>query len=241
MSRTTVKIDFGKSLTIEPLLDDESNWTTFEEDFKTACDARETSKYLTGSYVEPTRFSYNSTLRKYFKLDEDGDVTTEELTRAEALACEPAIAIFDREQAQLREMLRQSIPTSLWMQVKESGLFDDIWNELDRLCSDKQVGTVDAIDRQMLAVRCPDDEDPGATITLLLRLRDQLASMGKQLTDAEMVQRYRGAFQEYRLELQAHENVFRGMRMKETDEAKRALIIMTAKDAIGVIRKSWGP
>ena len=77
---SSVTVDLGKKVSIAPLREDQANWPTYKEDFVNALNARGLGKYLSGSFVRPLRFEYDDSADKYFKLDKDGNHTTNELT-----------------------------------------------------------------------------------------------------------------------------------------------------------------
>ncbi|KZV66976.1 hypothetical protein PENSPDRAFT_584567, partial [Peniophora sp. CONT] len=161
---SSVTVDFGKKISIAPLREDQANWPTYKEDFVNALRARGLGKYLSGAYVRPTRFEYDSS----------ADNAEEKAEKV------------DEHNAQIQELLRGTITATTWLQIRTAGTPMEMWEALKKKCTEKHVSTVENVRDAMRQVRCAEGEDPHATIELLLMYREQLAEMGREL-DADDV------------------------------------------------------
>ncbi|VDC01727.1 unnamed protein product [Peniophora sp. CBMAI 1063] len=214
-----VTVNFGKKVSIAPLREDQANWPI--------------------NYVRPTRFAYDATDDKYFKLASDGTCTSTVLTPEQASEVEELAEKIDGHLAQIQELLRVSLPTTIWLQIKTARLPGAMWEALKRKCTEKQKSTVKTVRDAMRRVRSAEGEDPHAAIEPLLSYQNELAEMGCTLDNDDIVECIRLAFPHFRPALNALESNAAFARKHETDAAKRNLIYVTTEEALEVVQEAW--
>jgi hypothetical protein len=167
MRSNTTTVDFSTKLVIAKLVQDKSNWPTYHDDIINACKARGVYRHLIGNCLAPSDIDFDEKDGKYYILSADLQ-RKEEVKEVDAHKMIERLELYKRREAQVREIIRQTVNESLWAQIRDAGEPDDIWRRLSDMCQKKPLATIQSIHDRMRTLRCTAGRDPNETISQLL-------------------------------------------------------------------------
>ncbi|KAE9391502.1 hypothetical protein BT96DRAFT_831981, partial [Gymnopus androsaceus JB14] len=143
---------------VPPLKEDLSNWVTYKKRVTVAVTSHGLDYfYLTG----------NATPLK----DDEYDKLMEALDK------------YETKEAQLCDILFQTISTSLFLRIKDEATAYHVWKELCSIVEDKSPISVDSLHNKMMNLRTPEEGDIRETLTQLQVWYEELAGMGYKVPE----------------------------------------------------------
>ncbi|SJL08307.1 uncharacterized protein ARMOST_11670 [Armillaria ostoyae] len=90
---------------------------------------------------------------------------------------------YDQKEAQVHEMMYETISTSTFMQIKNKLSAAAMWKKLTSIFKEKGISTQENLLNKLQNQHCPDDRDIRIHLTNMSRMREELAAMGKSISD----------------------------------------------------------
>ncbi|KAI0026393.1 hypothetical protein K488DRAFT_75380, partial [Vararia minispora EC-137] len=183
-------IDF-KTVKIDPLREDESNWVTYSAELKNALQARMLVRHALGTARKLAEIVYDPSLKVYMRKGSQVALSDEEADKL--LAAEDE---YDAKEARVKEIIRMTVSKSLWAAIA-SGTAVEIYTWLQNRHTNKPTAMIEAVHKQIMAVRHISGAAPHDTIAELVCFKDRLISMGETVRDDVFVSRIRTSFPDY--------------------------------------------
>ena len=154
-----------------------TNWVIFKDRFTWALDARSILDHIDGTGEEPkdpisseirAAVSTRPLTEDQKKLETEWKKELKEWRQGEAIA---------------KQQIASSIPDSLFMKVRAKGTAYEIWKELGGHFEKRSKMVSIDLRRRLQEIRCADKGDITEHLATLRTMRENLASMGEELTD----------------------------------------------------------
>ena len=160
---------------IPKLLPDGSNWVIFKDHFAFAAAAALLDKHLDGSALEPTAPT--------FALTGPTPLTADQQTEVESY--ETALSVWQTGEAVLKQAIASTIPDSLFLDVRKELTAQLMWDAVANKREKKpRMVTVD-LRRKLQSEKCDESGDVCAHLIKLQTMREDLASMGRSISDED--------------------------------------------------------
>jgi gag-polypeptide of LTR copia-type len=92
-------------------------------------------------------------------------------------------ARWDRHEASVKRLVAVSIPDSAFNHVKSGLSAKEVWKKLKRLYEGRTEMMMTDLNQRLRTTKCGEVDNVCTHIQMLADLREQLASMGKSITD----------------------------------------------------------
>jgi transposase InsO family protein len=148
-------------LSITKLAGDGSNWVTYRDRMTWAIDSRGWQDHLLHDSITP---AYQ--------------------TAGVIGGLDPAVR-WQLDEATVKQLIAASVPDTAFNQIKTQTNAKDVWSELRKLFEARTKVLLMELGRKIHSIRCEEDENICLHFDRLADLRQQLASMGKSITDEE--------------------------------------------------------
>jgi hypothetical protein len=178
MSTPSVKI-----LNLPRLEDNGSNWNTYKERVFNTLTSRGLKRHVTGTIKAPPEIEQRDDGEVYIK-GMLKPLTEEEVEELEIKSDEHA-----QKQAQVRDIIYETISQSTFAQIKGEKTAADLWKKLVTINEQKNTDVYGATLDRLMLMQCSEDDDVRKHITTMTDLKENLAEMGNPLTD-EMFSAY---------------------------------------------------
>jgi hypothetical protein len=149
------------SITLPKLVIDGSNWITFRDRVHWAMESHEWELHLT----------HGSTPAEYTNIGNVNGVSPDRRWKL--------------EEDSVKEVLASALPDQIFNQIKSKRTVFAIWTTLKTLYEDRTEMITTDLGLKFQAIKLPADGDPRDHFSKLLDAREQLASMGKDYSEAE--------------------------------------------------------
>ncbi|KAE9394805.1 hypothetical protein BT96DRAFT_827220, partial [Gymnopus androsaceus JB14] len=161
---------------VPPLKEDLSNWVTYKKRVTVAVTSHGLGRHLKGTVRTP---------KKVTEIDGDfyltGNATPLKDDEYDKLM--EALDKYETKEAQLCDILFQTIPTSLFLRIKDEATAYHVWKELCSIVEDKSPISVDSLHNKMMNLRTPEEGDIRETLTQLQVWYEELAGMGYKVPE----------------------------------------------------------
>src|SRR5487761_696584 len=92
-------------------------------------------------------------------------------------------AHWTKEKSMIKQVLGSTLPDTAFNKIKATASVKDAWDTLKRIYEDRSKALVADLIRRFRNKRCEEDESIRSHFEFLANLREQLAAMGKAVTD----------------------------------------------------------
>lgn len=90
---------------------------------------------------------------------------------------------YEQKETQVHEMMYETISTSTFMQIKNEPSATAMWKKLTSIFKEKGILTQENLFNKLQNQHCPDDGDIWIHLTNMSRMGEELATMGKSISD----------------------------------------------------------
>lgn len=155
---------------VPPLQEDLSNWITYKKRATTAITSHGFGRHLSGTVRTPKRVTEIS--GDYYVTGNPNPLTDDEYDKLME-----AKDKYDMKEAQLCDILYQTIPNSLFLRIKDEQTANDVWKKMCSIIEDKSPISIDSLHNKMMNLRTPESGDIRETLTQLQVWYEELAGM----------------------------------------------------------------
>ena len=148
-------------INVTKLVADGSNWVTYRDRMLWAVESRGLSDHLTETSIT----------QPYKDMGKVGSVTPEMRWRL--------------DQAAVKQLFATSIPDSVFNSIKTGVSAKDVWDALKKLYEGRTTLILVDLGRRLQTTHCAEEDSVREHFERLADLREQLAAMGKSVSDAE--------------------------------------------------------
>jgi hypothetical protein len=166
-----------KIFNLPKLKDNRSNWNTYKEQILNTLTSKGLKRHVTGTAKQPPEIELRDD-GKYYKKGSVDPLEEDEVEQAEMKLDE-----YAQKQAQVCDVIYETISQSTFAQIKGERTAADLWKKLVTLNKQKNTDMYGATLDRLMLMQCADDDDVRKHITTMANLRDSLAEMGNPLTD----------------------------------------------------------
>ncbi len=173
MSSSTSTI---KLLNLPRLKDDGTNYILYKERIPNVATSKGLRRVLYGTAKKPVEMTEIN--GDYYLLGNLAPLSDDEVEKQ--LTLQDA---YDQKEAQVREMMYETISTSTFMQIKNEPTAAAMWKKLTSIFEEKGISTQENLFNKLQNQHCPDDGDIRIHLANMSRMREELAAMGKSISD----------------------------------------------------------
>lgn len=155
---------------VPPLQEDLSNWITYKKRATTAITSHGLGRHLSGTVRTPK--SVTEISGDYYVTGNPNPLTDDEYDKLME-----AKDKYDTKEAQLCDILYQTIPNSLFLRIKDEQTANDVWKKMCSIIEDKSPISIDSLHNKMMNLRTPESGDIRETLTQLQVWYEELAGM----------------------------------------------------------------
>ncbi|TFK61431.1 hypothetical protein BDN72DRAFT_778188, partial [Pluteus cervinus] len=156
-----------KVVNLPKLRDDGSNWTTYKERLINAIKSKGLGRHLAGNAKKPREIVDSSNLLA--------------LTEDELEKHLDSVDAFDQKQAQLRDLIYETVNRSTFLQIKDENTAKEVWEKLVSINENKGVMVRTNTLTKLQQIRYVENSSMRVHISNMTELRQRLADMGMNL------------------------------------------------------------
>jgi hypothetical protein len=165
-------------LALPKLRDDGANWIDYESKVRTAMGSRGLIRHVEGTARRPVEFAVENDV----PVSSPGTPATEE----EIETKEKKLDEFDQKEYTARHIILTSVSPRLATQLKAKTA-KEMWNTVKSDATTKSKMHQVATKRRLTEARCAEEADVKDHLTMMVRVRDELESMGASVGDDEFL------------------------------------------------------
>ena len=168
----------SNKVTLPKLQEDGSNWVMYKERIQNHLTSKGLLRHYTGTARKPVEIE-----EKNGKMHKKGNATA--MTDVEVEAYLNLVDTYAQKEAQVREVLYDTLSKTVTLQIKGQSTAADAWKKLTSIFESKGDMTITDTLSKLASTHYVDGNDMRAHITTLLELQERLADMGHALSDQQ--------------------------------------------------------
>ena len=165
-----------KVTNLPKLSEDGSNWVTYKERILNNLTSKGLTRHVRGSARKPVPIVERD--GSFYRLNELSPLSDEDLEMLE-----DAIDTYDQKEAQVREIIYETVSKSVFLEIKNETSAYNVWTKLVAIHEEKGTMTYTDTLTKLSSARYADGKNMRSHITYMKELQERLAEMGNPIND----------------------------------------------------------